>query len=115
MPASQQTFFIVVPDLAQARGPIPALSCQGDSAESFAEQLQSALREPDLWERWRSMQPAPEAVDPLLGACDPRALVDARQTDLHCTAKITTVLPHAVLKHRLGLLIGANWTLRDVS
>ncbi len=25
-----------------------------------------------------------------------------------------TVLPHAVLKHRLGLLIGSHWTLRDV-
>jgi hypothetical protein len=114
MPASKQTFFIVVPDLAQARGQIPSLSYHDCSAESFAEYLQAALREPNLWERWRSMQPDPEAVDPLLGASDPQALVDAHQTDLHCTAKITTVLPHAVLKHRLGLLIGANWTLRDV-
>ena len=44
-----------------------------------------------------------------------QAVVEAHQADLHCDVKITTVLPHAVLKHRLGLLIGANWTLRDVS
>ena len=44
-----------------------------------------------------------------------QAVVEAHQSDLHCDVKITTSLPHAVLKHRLGLLIGANWTLRDVS
>ena len=115
MTASKQTFFIVVPDLAKARGQVPSLSFSGDSAESFAVQLQSALREPNLWERWRSMQPDPDAVDPLLGASDAQALVDAHQSDLHCDLKITTSLPHVVLKHRLGLLIGSNWTLRDVS
>ncbi|MFT3790741.1 MAG: hypothetical protein QM741_06625 [Rudaea sp.] len=115
MPNSKQTFFIVVPDLAKARGQVPSLSYSGHSAESFAAQLQAALREPTLWERWRSMQPDPDAVDPLLGASDAQATVEAHQSDLHCDAKITTLLPHAVLKHRLGLLIGSNWTLRDVS
>jgi hypothetical protein len=115
MPASKQAFYIIVPDLAKAHGQIPSLSYNGSSVESFAVQLQAALREPNLWERWRSMQPDPEAVDPLLGASDPQAVVDAKQDDLHCDVKITTTLPHAVLKHRLGLLIGANWTLRDVS
>lgn len=115
MHASKQTFFIVVADLAKARGQVPSLSYSGNSAEGFAAQLQAALREPALWERWRSMQPDPDAVDPLLGASDPQAVVEAHQADLHCDVKITTVLPHAVLKHRLGLLIGANWTLRDVS
>lgn len=115
MSASKQTFFIVVSDLAKARGQIPSLSYSGNSAEGLAAQLQAALREPGLWERWRSMQPDPDAVDPLLGASDAQAVVDAHQSDLHCDVKITTVLPHAVLKHRLGLLIGANWTLRDVS
>ena len=115
MPASKQTFFIVVADLAKARGQIPSLSYSGNSAEGFAAQLQAALREPSLWERWRSMQPDPDAVDPLRGASAAQAIVDAHQSDLHCDVKITTVLPHAVLKHRRGLLIGANWTLRDVS
>jgi len=27
---------------------------------------------------------------------------------------VTTVLPHALLKQRLRLLIGSHWTLRDV-
>jgi hypothetical protein len=60
------------------------------------------------------MQPDPDSVDPQLGACDPAATVLAEQADLHCEAQITTVLPHALLKHRLGLLIGASWSLRDV-
>ncbi|MBS0590254.1 MAG: hypothetical protein JSR65_06410 [Proteobacteria bacterium] len=115
MSASKQTFFIVVSDLAKARGQIPSLSYHGNSAENFAAELQAALREPGLWERWRSLQPDPDAVDPLLGASDAQASVEAHQSDLHCDVKIATVLPHAVLKQRLGLLIGANWTLRDVS
>ncbi|WP_249352197.1 MULTISPECIES: hypothetical protein [unclassified Rudaea] len=112
---SKQAFFIVVPDLAKARGQVPTLSYTGGSAEGFATELQAALREPGLWERWRSMQPDPDAVDPLLGASDAQAVVEAHQSDLHCDVKIVTSLPHAVIKHRLGLLIGAHWTLRDVS
>ena len=30
-------------------------------------------------------------------------------------ATITTTLPHSIIKHRLGLLIGRHWTLRDVT
>jgi hypothetical protein len=115
MTGSKQCFFIVVPDLKAARGNVDSLSFEGNSSEAFAAQLQAALREPTLWERWKSMQPDPDAVDPQLGASDPAATVVARQADLHCDVQITTVLPHALLKHRLGLLIGSGWTLRDVS
>jgi hypothetical protein len=114
MPASRQCFYLVVPDLAKARGKIDALSFSGSAAQSLAVELQAALREPALWQRWRAMQPDPDAVDPLLGAIDAQALVTAQQSDLHCDLQVTTVLPHALLKHRLGLLIGAHWTLRDV-
>ena len=114
MPASRQSFYIGIPDLAAARGKIDALSFTGNSADTFAAELQAALRQPGLWERWKAMQPDPDGVDPALGASDPQATVTAQQSDLHCDAQVVTALPHAVLKHRLGLLIGSHWTLRDV-
>ncbi len=114
MTAINQCFYLVIPDLAQARGKIQALSFTGASAESFAGELQAALREPSLMQRWRAMQSDPDAADDGLGACDPQASVVAQQADLHTNAKVTTSLSYALLKHRLGLLIGAHWTLRDV-
>src|SRR6478752_5573646 len=75
MPASRQSFYIGIPDLAAARGKIDALSFSGNSAETFAAELQAALRQPDLWERWKAMQPDPDAIDPALGASDPQASV----------------------------------------
>lgn len=114
MTATRQNFYISISDLASARGKIDSLSFNGTSADTFAIELQSALREPTLWQRWKAMQPDPDAVDPMLGASDAQAIVSAEQSDLHCDAQVTTVLPHAVLKHRLCLLIGSHWTLRDV-
>jgi hypothetical protein len=49
-----------------------------------------------------------------LGATDPAATVTAKQSDLHVDLVVTTGLPHSLLKHRLSLLVGAHWTLRDV-
>jgi len=112
--AASQRYFLGIDDLAHARGPIASLSFQGTSPDSFASQLQAALREPTLWDRWRGMQPDPDAVDPGLGVNDPSATVTARQEDLHCDAEVVTSLPHSILKHRLGLLIGSHWRLRDV-
>lgn len=109
-----QRYYLSIDDLARARGKINELSFQGSSPESFAALLQSALREPSLWRRWKAMQPDPDAVDPALGANDPQATVSAEQSDMHTDVLVTTSLPHAVLKHRLTLLIGAHWTLRDV-
>lgn len=115
MPASRQRFYLVVPDLTQARGKIESLSFTGSTAESFAAQLQAALREPALWQRWRALQPDPDALDPALGVCDRQANVNAQESDMQCNVQVTTSLPHAVLKQRLGFLIGAHWTLRDVT
>ena len=114
MPASAQRYYLSINDLSQAHGPISELAFSGSSPDSLATQLQAALRAPDLWERWRNMQPDPDAVDPSLGASDPTAKVSATQSDLHCDVQVVTTLPHALLKHRLGLLIGSSWTLRDV-
>jgi hypothetical protein len=112
--AGAQRFFLGIDDLSRARGPIAELSFQGVSPESFAAVLQAALRDSALFERWRALQPDPDAVDPGLGVTDAAAKVSAQQTDLHTDVVVTTRLPHAVLKQRLRLLAGAHWTLRDV-
>lgn len=114
MPVTVQRYYLSINNLAQARGSNKELSFSGNSPDSFAADLQAALREPTLWERWRAMQPDPDAIDPGLGVSDPAATVRAVQADLHCDVQVTTTLPHAILKHRMGLLIGSNWTLRDV-
>jgi hypothetical protein len=113
--AGTQRYYLNVEDFARARGTVPELSFQGDSPEAFGAALLSALREPTLWQRWLAMQPDPDAVDPALGATDPAATVTARLADeLHSDVVVTTRLPHAILRHRLNLLVGAHWTLRDV-
>ncbi|MGA9341051.1 MAG: hypothetical protein WBV61_01800 [Rhodanobacteraceae bacterium] len=112
--ANAQRYFITIDDLAKARGEFSDLSFHGSSPKTFAEVFQEALREPALWRRWRQMQPDPDAVDPALGIADPGASVTAHQSDLHCSVEVVTNLPHQILKHRLGLLIGKHWTLRDV-
>lgn len=110
-----QKFFLTVDDLSIARGEVDQLSFNGVSPEAFAASLQSALREPALWQRWRAMQPDPDEVDPATGASDPDAVVSASQSDLRCNVEVTTRLPHAILRHRLDLLIGRHWKLHDVS
>jgi hypothetical protein len=111
---SAQRYYLSIDDLAKARGQINELSFKGNSPDSFAALLQSALSEPTLWRRWKAMQPDPDAVDPALGASDPQATVSAEQVDMHTDVVVTTSLPHAILKHRLTLLVGAHWALRDV-
>jgi len=111
---STQRYFISIDNLPKARGESHELSFHGGSPESFASLLQESLRTPSLFERWRKMQPDPDDVDPSLGISDPTATVTARQSDVHTDVEIVTTLPHTIVKHRLTLLIGRNWTLRDV-
>lgn len=113
--AKAQRYFITIDDLSRARGPEPTLAFVGESPDTLANALQSALREAQLWERWRSLQEDPELVDPLTGATDPAATVKGELAANRTELQVTTVLPHALLKHRLDLLVGANWKLRDVS
>jgi len=113
--ATVQRYIFTIDDLPKARGESHELSFQGGSAESFAALLQQALREPVLWQRWKAMQPDPDAVDPGLGASDPAATVEAHQSDVHVSVDVRSSLPHAVIKHRMTLLVGKHWSLRDVS
>lgn len=107
-------YYLSIGDLSKARGENAELSFHGVSPDSFAVALQAALREPTLWQRWKALQPDPDAVDPSLGTSDPSATVVARQADLHTDIEVSTTLPHSILKHRLILLAGNVWQLRDV-
>ena len=113
--AAAQRYFLSIGDLSQARGEFAELSFHGISPDSFANSLQSALREPSLWHRGTARQPAPHAGEPHLGASDANAKVSAEQSDLHTEVEVVTPLPHAVVKHRLNLLAGRVWKLPDVT
>lgn len=109
-----QRYYLTIDDLAAARGPDPDLSFAGSSPQNFAEALQLALRETILFQRWRAKQPDPDEVDDSLAPVDPNATVTAHQADLHTDVEVVTTLPHALLRHRLFILIGNHWKLRDV-
>lgn len=108
-------YYISLPDPAKARGNDAAFAFRAQGADAFAEQLQDALRSDALFSRWRAAQEDPDAVDPALGATDPGATVTGQQHDLHVDLVATTAIPGSVFKHRLRLLAGSAWELRDVS
>lgn len=111
---STQHFFITIDDLPRARGSEATLAFDGESPQTLAAALQTALREPALWERWRLLQDDPDEVDPAGGATDPAATVEGSLAASRTELQVVTSLPHAIIKHRLDLLIGPNWKLRDV-
>lgn len=82
--------------------------------EGIAAELQDALRGTALFERWRQTQEEPDEVDPALGAVDAQTTVTARQRNLGVDLVVTTSIPGDLLRHRLGLLAGKAWELRDV-
>ncbi len=108
-------YHISLPVPAQARGKDPAFSFTANGADAFAEQLQDALRNDALFLRWRDAQAEPDEVDPALGATDPAAQVTGQQRDLRIDLVATTSLNGDVFKHRLRLLAGHGWELRDVT
>ena len=108
-------YYISLPDGARARGADPDLSFTAHSGEGFAEQLQEALRNDRLFERWRRKQDDPDEIDPALGATDPAASVSGAQKDLRIDLVATTSLPGTLVKQRLRLLAGSGWELRDVT
>ena len=108
-------YYLSLPDPALARGSDPAFAFRAQGADAFAEELQQAIREDGLFQRWRLTQDEPDEVDPALGATDPAATVSGQQDDLRINLVAVTSLPSTVLRHRLGLLAGNGWQLRDVS
>lgn len=108
-------YHISLPDPDQARGSDPALSFRSHGAQGLAEELQEALRSSALFDRWRGTQEDPDDVDPGLGVTDPAATVEGLQHDLHIDLVAVSTIPGSVLRHRLRLLAGSGWELRDVS
>ena len=108
-------YYIRLPDAQLARGSEPALSFTAHGADEFASQLQQALRTDALFERWRMAQDDPDAVDPAFGLTDPGATVTGTQDDLHVDLVATTSLSGDLLRHRMRLLAGSHWELRNVA
>jgi hypothetical protein len=108
-------YYLSLPDPKRARGHDAGLAFSAHGAEEFAAQLQDALRTRSLFERWRGMQDDPDDVDDALGATDPQATVSGAQRDLRVDLVATTSLSGGILKHRLRLLAGNGWELRDVT
>ena len=107
-------YLIRLPDPAAARGEDPALAFRSDGAEGLAAELEAALRTPALFERWRALQDEPDDVDESLGVADPAARVTGAQHDLAIELVASTALPGSVFRHRMRLLAGSHWELRDV-
>jgi hypothetical protein len=107
-------YYLRLPDPAKARGADPELAFRSVSGEGMAAELQEALRGTSLFERWRALQDDPDAVDAGLGATDPGAEVSGKQDDLSVELVAATTLSGAIFKHRLRLLAGSGWELRDV-
>lgn len=106
-------YLIRLPDTDKARASGEyALTSQGP--DGIAAELQEALRGDALFGRWRDAQPEPDDVDPALGITDPAAQVAGEQRDLGIDLTVDTVISSTVLKHRLRLLAGNAWELRDV-
>ena len=111
---ARNRYYLSIADLAHARGADVRFAYAGAGPNDFADALRSALRTDALFVRWRAAQPDPDSVDDSLAAVDPSASVTASVADLHTDVELVTDLPMRVVRHRLHLLIGAAWTLRDV-
>ncbi|MEP6899238.1 MAG: hypothetical protein ABI870_11970 [Rhodanobacter sp.] len=107
-------YYLSIADLAHARGADPRFAFGGAGPNDFASSLQQSLRGDDLFQRWRAAQPDPDAVDNSLAVTDQVAEVSAKVVDLHTEVDLLTVLPMSVVRHRLYLLIGSAWQLRDM-
>lgn len=107
-------YLLTLPDPDKARGDDPVLSFHSVGADGFARELEQALRDDQLFERWRSGQDDPDAVPESLAVTDPSAAVEGEQENLTIVLRARTSLSGQVLKHRMRLLAGNNWTLNDV-
>jgi hypothetical protein len=107
-------YYLSIADLGHAHGDDPRFSYNGAGPNDFAAALQDALRGDGLFQRWRDAQPDPDEVDTSLGVVDASAEVHAKVADLHTEVDLITSLPMSVVRHRLYLLIGSAWQLRDM-
>ena len=109
------SYHLRLPDPGAARGGDARFAFHSSGAEGLAQELQEALRSPALFQRWRALQDDPDGVSISLDGADPAAVVTGEQDDLSVRLKATTALPGEAFKHRLRLLAGSHWELRDVT
>ncbi|HEY4292371.1 hypothetical protein [Luteibacter sp.] len=107
------TYYLSVKDLGKARGPDKDISFEGLDPVSLASAIADAMRSDDLFKRWRAKQPEPDEVDPSLGVTDGGASASGELSSDRTDVQLTTTLPMRIVKHRLNLLIGSSWELRD--
>ena len=108
-------YYLSLPDPRRARGDDAAFAFDAQGADEFARQRSNSAPVRKASSSWRAAQEDPDGVDPALGATDPSAKVEGRQDDLHIDLIAVTSIPGSVLRHRLRLLAGTAWELRDVS
>lgn len=111
---ARQHYYLSIADLDAAKGDDSRFAYGGAGPNDLAAAVQHSLRSDDLFRRWRAAQQDPDGVDASLGATDAQAQVSARVADLHTDVELITDLPMSVVRHRLHLLIGNSWQLRDV-
>jgi len=107
------TYHIRIPDTSRL-DEAGRYALQSRGPEGIAEEIQHALSGTALFERWRQDQDEPDEVDPAFGVTDARATASGRQRNLGVDLVVETSIPGDVLRHRLGLLAGSAWQLRDV-
>jgi hypothetical protein len=107
-------YLLNLPEPEKARGPDGDLSFTASSPDGFAGELAEALRSDGLFQRWKAKQPDPDSVPESLGATDPGASVTGKQQHMSILLEAKTALPGDVLRQRMRLLAGGNWTLNDV-
>jgi hypothetical protein len=107
-------YYVTVEDLKAARGKDPAFAWRGGGPRDLVDDIRHALRSDSLFLRWQAAQEEPDEVDQSLGAIDPDADVTGEERAHGVHVLIRTKLPMAVLRHRLMLMLGANWALTDV-
>lgn len=107
------TYFLSVKDMARAKGPDPDLSFEGIGPDKLAADIAAAMSGDGLFQRWRARQPEPDEVDPSLGVTDASASAKGELSNDRTDIQLKTSLPMRIVKHRLNLLIGSSWELRD--
>jgi hypothetical protein len=108
------SYLLNLPNPELARGEDPQLSFTAEGPDGLAAELQAALRSDALFQRWKAMQPDPDAVPDALGATDPGASVTGKQQHLEIMLTARTTLSGEIVRHRMRLLAGRHWTLNDV-
>lgn len=108
-------YYFTIPDPDTARGSDAELAFHSLSPDGMAQELQNALASDSLFLRWKAKQDEPDAINSQMAQTDPSATVLGAQRDLKITLEVVTDLPSELLRHRLTLLAGHHWQLRDVT